>query len=70
MGIRKINKAIDKVNAHIAQRTDQSSIYSRGLAREGYLGGYLQALSDVLAVLRKTPVSHKTGRYWLDKEDS
>jgi len=64
MALRKINKAYKKVNNQIASQIDKSSKYSRGLAYEGYLGGYLQALRDVTAVLRKIPVSHKMAMYW------
>ena len=67
MGIRKISKAINRVNKQIANQTDQSSLYSRGLSREGYLGGYLQALMDVIAVLRKVPVSHIMRDYWREE---
>ncbi len=55
MSKRVIRKAAKLVNAKIAAGTDQNSLYSRGLSREGFLGGYSAALSDVLAVLDKVP---------------
>jgi hypothetical protein len=38
-------------------------LYSRGLASEGYNGGYLEALHDVDAVLRHGYPADKLG-YW------
>lgn len=58
----RIKRALDKVNKEIAGQIDRSSMYSRGLSREGYQGGYAQALSDVLLVLDgNTP---NTRNYW------
>ena len=64
MSISKIQKAIDNVHRQIALQTDQSNKYSRGLAYEGYLGGYVDALMDAIAIIRKVPTSHKNRRYW------
>jgi hypothetical protein len=49
--IRELQKISNKVNNKIALSTDQSSLYSRGLAGEGYLGGYRQAISDVILLI-------------------
>jgi hypothetical protein len=38
--------------------------YAAGLASEGYNGGYRDALSDVMAVLRGTPVSRYHSLWW------
>lgn len=58
----RIKKALDKVNQEIEAQTDRSSMYSRGLAREGYQGGYAQALTDALMALDgNTPT---TRGYW------
>jgi len=48
---KKLCKAIDRVSAHIGLKTDQASLYSRGLCGEGYDGGYRDALFDVLLLL-------------------
>jgi len=48
---RKLGKAIKNVNSAIRDQTNQESLYSRGLSSEGYLGGYRDALNDVLLVL-------------------
>ena len=69
MSQRKISKAIDRVNKQITSQTDQTNMYSRGLSREGYLGGYIQALEDVSAMLRKVPISSQTRKYWEEQED-
>ena len=63
MSKRKIRKAAAQVEARIVAATNQDSLYSRGLAREGYLGGYSAALSDVLAVLDKVPPSRRP-EFW------
>ena len=63
MSKRAIRKAAKRVDARIAAATNQNSLYSRGLAREGYLGGYSAALADVLALLDKVPPSRKP-EFW------
>ncbi len=58
----RINLALRAVKHEIAQSTDQASVYSRGLASEGYSGGYADALMDVLLVLDNViPNRHN---YW------
>lgn len=45
----EIERALKRVNASIAldRGGDEASRYARGLAYEGYAGGYAQALRDV-----------------------
>jgi len=52
--IRRVHKA---VRAEIRANA-QGNRYAAGLSGEGYAGGYLQALDDVLAALNGTPVSN------------
>ena len=35
----------------MGRRTNQESLYSRGLSAEGYLGGYVAALDDAILIL-------------------
>lgn len=56
---RNINRALDNVSAEMAQATGK---YGRGLATEGYAGGYQAALHDVLAALGGWHPNNS--RYW------
>ena len=60
---RAINNAITKVNEEIAFNS-LGGFYARGLATEGYAGGYRQALQDVLLLLND--VQPNTRTYWTD----
>ena len=55
--------AADRVRDKIAANTNQNSLYSRGLASEGFLGGYAAALSDVQSVMQKLPPSRRP-EFW------
>jgi len=44
---KKVEVARNRMGEKIARNTDQNSLYSRGLSREGYRGGYEQCLMDV-----------------------
>jgi len=61
-GIRRdLKKVLDEVNKDIASNAKPNSMFARGLASEGYAGGYRQALYDVqLALDGVMPNS----RYW------
>lgn len=51
-GIRKaIYRARKLVKAEIRANHSSGGLHARGLSGEGYAGGYLQALSDVLLAL-------------------
>ena len=43
----EVRLASIEVRNKIAAQTDQDSLYSRGLAAEGFLGGYAAALSGI-----------------------
>lgn len=53
---KRIVSKIDNVRAGIGKQLDSEyasmSILSRGMRNEGYVGGYLQALSDVALATR------------------
>ncbi len=64
-GIKRVlYKAREKVNKEIEGNAAGGSKYARGLANEGYAGGYAQALSDVLLALEG--VRPSTRGYWDD----
>lgn len=48
---RQVNRAHEQVSQQIAAYAARGDKYSRGLASEGYNGGYRDALSDVLLAL-------------------
>ena len=49
--VRMVRRAHKATQDYMTASTDQNSLYSRGLASEGYAGGYRDALSDVLLAL-------------------
>ncbi len=57
-----IENASKKVQAEITGQTDQNNKYSTGLAYEGWQGGYLAALHDVLLLMHG--VLPNTRNYW------
>lgn len=63
--LKRIDRAITKVQEEISAHAKNGGLYSRGLASEGFAGGYLQALFDVEAALRHGQVSGRT-HYWED----
>lgn len=50
--LKKISRASKRINTFIKYKTNKNSLYSRGLSREGYDGGYLDCLSDIQLVLK------------------
>ena len=48
---RKLVAVRNELDAQIADQTRGAGMYGRGLAREGFLGGYLEALEDVALAL-------------------
>lgn len=46
-----LSRVAANVNADIARSIDRSSRYSAALAREGYNGGYVDAINDVVSAL-------------------
>lgn len=65
-GKRAIEKASERVKADIEDLAGvRGGIYGRGLASEGYAGGYYAALQDVLLALRGVAPCNRPG-YWRD----
>ena len=48
---RKMGKVYTALSNQLSRSTDKSSVYAKGLAREGFTGGYLAALEDVQLAL-------------------
>lgn len=63
---KKIDQTIEKINNHIGNSTNKDSVYSRGLAFEGYWGGYIQALNDVDCYLRGMMPTNN--HFWKEEE--
>ncbi len=61
---RALTKAQKKVRKEIEDNAAGGSKYARGLANEGFAGGYAQALSDVMLALNG--VTPQTRGYWDD----
>ena len=59
---RQIDIALSNVQKEITTNSKRG-FFSAGLSTEGYAGGYMQALLDVIAALNGVPPSHS--RYWL-----
>lgn len=47
----RLRKVRDGVNAKLHAEREGMGMYGKGLQREGYEGGYLQALSDMMAFI-------------------
>lgn len=62
----RLRAALDAVIDRIDKETNRDSKYSRGLAREGYLGGYADALSDVQLLLNGVVPCRR--EFWLEPE--
>jgi len=68
-GIKKdLYKAIENVNESITNSAGRGGAYARGLASEGYNGGYRQALYDVIAALNDVP--NCRSRFWPTKAET
>lgn len=59
--IRQLAKVTETINDRIAANTNPDSMFSRGLAREGYLGGYYDAIQDVTLALHGVQPNRE---YW------
>jgi len=58
---RKVKKALARVSKEIEDNRGSGDLFSRGLASEGYAGGYAAALRHVLLALDGTGID---SRYW------
>lgn len=67
--VRKVKRVFQAVQAEHRAQYEGASHVARGLSSEGYVGGYLQALSDVsLALNGVHPNTSRFARYWRDDE--
>jgi hypothetical protein len=62
---RRIKAAMARVRGEIEAQTPNTRA-ARGMAYEGFQGGYLKALSDIMLVLNR--VQPSTRQYWQDWE--
>ena len=65
--LKRLDKALAKVNADISANSQGGGMFARGLANEGFAGGYAEALRDVDAVLRHGHPSDRR-RYWREEK--
>ena len=63
--MKHIDIAIGNVNKEIQFNTDRGGVFARGLAGEGYHGGYRDALRDVVLLLNDVIPNRD---YWRDEE--
>lgn len=63
--LKRAKKACEKVEAEISANAKRSSI-SGGLSMEGYAGGYLNALYDVMGLLEHGN-PNDTRNYWSEQ---
>ncbi len=61
---RKLKKAQERVGREIATNSN-GGLYARGLAGEGYAGGYSAAISDIMLLLDGCPPCVRP-EYWSD----
>lgn len=64
---RKIRRAQIRIQKEINDTASSGDLYARGLASEGYAGGYLAALSDVLLALNGSMPCVRPD-YWRDNK--
>lgn len=63
--LKRIDAARKRVQAEISGNASDGGKFARGLANEGFAGGYLAALDDVEAALRHGYPSARPN-YWSD----
>ena len=61
---KKVEIARNRMGEKIERNTDQNSLYSRELAREGYRGGYEQCLMDVGLLMIGLPPYGRERSLW------
>ena len=59
---RQLRAALTAAEQDIADHARTGGFFGRGVANEGYAGGYAQACRDVLAALDGVPAS--SSRFW------
>lgn len=66
---RIVSRVADGVSARIDRFTDRNNKFSRGMAREGFDGGYLAALNDVLLLLAGSVPNERHSTMWAEAMD-
>lgn len=61
---RRLSAAESRVTELINAQAREGGMYARGLAGEGYLGGYRDALSDVLLLLNGVDPPKRHSGFW------
>jgi hypothetical protein len=62
--VRAVNAARKWVDKEISDSASVGGMYARGMAAEGYAGGYRDALDDVMLALNGVKPSRRG--YWRD----
>jgi len=57
-----INKALENVEKEIRNNASGGGMFARGLAAEGYAGGYRDALMDIILVMNGIKPNRRN--YW------
>lgn len=65
---RKLDTAYKNLNNHIGKSgSDGNNVFARGLASEGYAGGYRDALLDVMTALNG--ITPTRNGWWSDEKN-
>lgn len=65
--VKKMGDVIDAIRAEMRRDLvgQEDNMYARGLSTEGWVGGYIQALSDVTAFTQGyTNITTRFAKYW------
>lgn len=65
--VRLVIRVRRRIQSEMHEETDHQSMFSRGLASEGYAGGYRDALDDVLLALNGVTPDRRG--WWKERSD-
>lgn len=66
---RKLERVTKEINRQLVAEYEGLNHFGRGMQREGFVGGYLQALSDVHAAMNGwADQNSRFGELWADPE--
>lgn len=60
--LKRLDAARERVSRETTGNARRGSMFARGLANEGYAGGYAAALRDLDSVLRDLPPADSRGQ--------
>ena len=68
---KRVSAALKAAELDLLNNNGGADMYTRGLSGEGYAGGYLQALRDVLMVIDGIAVSHNINynNFWKEENN-